>query len=63
MMFSTVFSHIHCLMSTLNTPTGSPQRDSAVSWKRKYELLEMQCAHREIVKTLTKLDKALSYIY
>jgi hypothetical protein len=29
-------------MST--TPAGSPQRDSAASWKRKYELLKMQSA-------------------
>ena len=31
-------------MSTLNTPTGSPQCNSAASWKCKYELLEIQCA-------------------
>ena len=43
-MFDLVLSHIHSFMSAPTTPVGSPQRDAAASWKRKYELLEVQLA-------------------
>jgi hypothetical protein len=43
-MFYFILSCVSSLMSTPTTPAGSPQRDAAASWKRKYELLEMQYA-------------------
>jgi len=43
-MFDLIFSHFFSLMSTPTTPSSSPHRDAAGSWKRKYALLEAQFA-------------------
>ena len=43
-MFDVIFSHFYSLMSTPTTPSSSPHRDAAGSWKRKYALLEAQFA-------------------
>jgi hypothetical protein len=43
-MFDLIFSHFSSLMSTPTTPSSSPHRDAAGSWKRKYALLEAQFA-------------------
>jgi hypothetical protein len=43
-MFDFIFSHFSSLMSTPTTPSSSPHRDAAGSWKRKYALLEAQFA-------------------
>lgn len=47
-MFYFILSCVSSLMSITTTPAGSPQRDDAASWKRKYQLLETQYAmHKE----------------